>query len=272
MALLEVNKETCTKCGSCAGVCPGGIILFFEDKYPRPVSAADEFCLRCGHCVGVCPTGSLTHQDIPVEQCPAIEEFLQVTFEQCAQLIKSRRSIRAYQDKPVPREEITRLIDIARYAPTGHNNQEVRWLVVDDKDKLRQFEEIGHDWMRDIISKNPQMAAMFEGVLKRMEAGRPDFIRGAPALVIAHAEKNMPMASIDSSIALGYFDLAANAGGLGCCWAGFFMMAANTFPALKEAVALPEDQQVYGALMLGYPKYRHQRIPVRNPARITWQP
>jgi len=271
MALLKVNKDTCTKCGSCAGICPDGLIFFIEDRYPRPISAADEFCLRCGHCVGVCPTGSLTHQDIPVEDCPPIEDSLKISFEQCSQLIKSRRSIRKYQDKPVPRDEIARLIDIARYAPTGHNSQNIRWLVVDDKARLKRFEEIGWDWMRDMIGKNPQMAEMFEGVLKRMEAGHPDFIRGAPALVVTHAEKNNPMEVINASIALGYFDLAANAAGLGCCWAGFFMMASNTFPALVEAVALPEDQQVYGALMLGYPEYRHRRIPVRKPARITWQ-
>ena len=272
MALLEINRETCTKCGNCAAICPGGIILFFDDKYPRTVSKADEFCLRCGHCVGVCPTASLTHQDIPVEDCPPIEDSLKISFEQCARLIKSRRSIRVYKDDPVPREEITRIINVARYAPTGHNAQEIRWLVIDDKAKLQQFEEIGLDWMRDTAAKSPEMAIMMEGIIKRMESGRKDFIRGAPAIVIAHAEKNNPIGAIDAPIALAYFDLAANAAGLGCCWAGFFMMASNTFPALKEAVALPEDQQVYGALMVGYPKYRHQRIPVRKPARITWQP
>ena len=271
MALLEVNKETCTKCGVCAAICPGGIILFFDDKYPRPISRADEFCLRCGHCVGVCPTGSLSHQDIPVEQCPSIEDSLKISLDQCAQLIRSRRSIRKYQDKSVPREEIVRLVDIARYAPTGHNAQEVQWLVIDDKEKLLRFEEIGLDWMRDAAVKSPDMALMLEGVIKRMESGRPDFIRGAPAIVVAHAEKSNPIAAIDAPIALGYFDLAASAAGLGCCWAGFFMMASNTFPGLKEAVALPEDQQVYGALMVGYPKYRYQRIPLRKPARITWR-
>ena len=270
MPILEIDTETCTKCGICAAVCPGGLILFREDRFPRPVSRAGEFCLRCGHCVAICPAGSISHVDIPVGQCPPIEDPLKTSLEQCAQLIKGRRSVRAYLDRPVPRQEITRLIDIARYAPTGHNNQEVRWCIVDDKARLRRFEEIGHDWMRDMLGKDPRLAAMFEGVLKRIAAGHPDFIRGAPALVIAHAEKANPMALIDCSIALGYFDLAADTAGLGCCWAGFFMMSANTFPALVEAVALPADQQVYGALMLGYPKYARRRIPVRRPARVTW--
>lgn len=271
MTLLEVNKETCTKCGSCADICPDGIILFIEDKYPRPVSAADEFCMRCGHCVSVCPTGSIKHDEMPPEQCPPIEDSLKISIDQCAQLIKGRRSIRKYKDKAVPREEIARLIDIARFAPTGHNHQEICWLVIDDNDKLRRFEKIGLDWMRHLVRKSPAMGLMLDGVIKRMEAGGNDFIRGAPALVIAHAEKNSLMAAIDAPIALGYFDLAASAAGLGCCWAGFFMMASNTYPALVEAVALPEDQHVYGALMLGYPEYRHRRIPVRKPARITWQ-
>jgi len=270
MPILEIDPATCTKCGLCAAVCSGGLILFREDRFPRPVSRAGEFCLRCGHCVAVCPTGSISHVDIPVGQCPPIEGPLKISPEQCAQLIKSRRSIRAYLDRPVPRAEIAHLIDIARYAPTGHNNQEVQWRVVDDAARLRRFEEIGHDWMREMLGKNAGMAAMFEGVLKRMDAGHPDFIRGAPALVIAHAEKASPMALIDCAIALGYFDLAANAAGLGCCWAGFFMMSANTFPALVKEVALPADQQVYGALMLGFPKYTPRRIPVRRPARVTW--
>ena len=34
--------------------------------------------------------------------------------------------------------------------------------------------------------------------------------------------------------------------------------------------SLPEGQKVYGALMLGYPNYRYQRIPTRLPANITW--
>ena len=271
MALLEINKETCTKCGTCAAICPDGIILFFEGKYPRPIPDVEQFCMRCGHCVAVCPTGSITHAEMPPEQCPPIENSLKITIEQCTQLIKGRRSIRKYQDKMVPRELITRLIDVARFAPSGHNVQEIQWLVIDDKEKLQRFEEIGLDWMRHLVKKSPAVGLMLEGVIKRMEAGGKDFIRGAPALVITYAEKNHFMAPIDAPIALGYFDLAANAAGLGCCWAGYFMMSSNTYPDLVEAVALPEDQQVYGALMLGYPEYRYTRIPVRNPAGITWQ-
>jgi nitroreductase/NAD-dependent dihydropyrimidine dehydrogenase PreA subunit len=270
MNFLHIDEETCTRCGICATVCAGGLIRFREGGFPRPLSAIDAFCLRCGHCIGICPANSITHDELPAGECLPIEESRQVSLDQCAQLIKSRRSVRFYKDRPVPRDEIVRLIDIARYAPTGHNEQGVRWLVIDDAATIRRIEAIGHDWMRDRIAEDARMAEMFTGVLKRMEAGHPDFIRNAPALVVAHAGQEGPTPGIDCAIALGYFDLAANAAGLGCCWAGFFMMAANTYPALKELLALPDGQRVHGALMLGYPKYARQRIPPRRPARVTW--
>jgi nitroreductase/NAD-dependent dihydropyrimidine dehydrogenase PreA subunit len=270
MDVLTVDRKTCTQCGLCAAVCPGGLIYFKENQYPRLLPRGENACIRCGHCVVVCPTGSLTHVDIPMEQCPEIDRSIKVDLQHCGQLIKSRRSIRLYKDRPVPREVIEKIIDIARYAPTGHNDQGVRWLVVDTKDRLQEFERIGADWMKDTINRDRQMAAVFPHILKRIEAGHPFFLRDTPVLVAAYSGENMLLSTVDCTIALSYFDLAANCAGLGCCWAGFFMMAANSFPALKEAIALPEGHRVHGALMVGYPRYQYQRIPVRKPSRITW--
>ena len=59
MSLLIVDKTTCTQCGTCAAVCPPGIIYFKEKNYPRQLPGTDAVCIRCGHCVAVCPTGAL---------------------------------------------------------------------------------------------------------------------------------------------------------------------------------------------------------------------
>jgi nitroreductase/ferredoxin len=272
MALVEVNKETCTKCGFCAATCAAGIIYFKEGNFPRQLPGTDAVCLQCGHCLGVCPSGSLTHHDIPLEQSPLIDKSLEISFKQCSQLIKSRRSVREFKDKDVPSDVIASVIETARYAPTGHNGQEVQWLVINDRKKVRQIAAIGADWLRLMMKNNPGMAAMFEGAIKQLDAGNDVFIRNAPALVVAFAEKNNPIAATDCAIALGYFDLAANTAGLGCCWAGFFYMAAGSFPAMVEAVGLPEGCAPYGALMIGYPKYKYTRIPARKPARIIYRP
>jgi nitroreductase/NAD-dependent dihydropyrimidine dehydrogenase PreA subunit len=272
MAILEVDKQTCTQCGICAAICPRGIIYFREKSYPRLLPKAGENCARCGHCVAVCPSGSLTHIDIPVKQCPPLDRSLDVTAEQCTQLVKGRRSIRVYQDKKVSREEIERIIEVARYAPTGHNSQAVRWLVINDKDEVHRLSEIGADWMRWVIRNDPQLAPMLESALQRQESGIDVFLRDAPAVVIAFAEKSNPVAYIDCVIALSYFDLIADSMELGCCWAGYFIFAAISFPHMIEALSLPEGHQVYGALTVGYPRHKYQRIPLRKPPSITWRP
>lgn len=267
MTLITVNKETCTKCGLCAVPC--SIIYFKEGGYPRQLPGTDEVCMRCGHCVGLCPTGSLKHREMP--EPLSIEKSLEVSFKQVSQLIKSRRSIREFQDKDVPTGAIESIIDVARYAPTAHNNQEVQWLVINDRKKMRQLSAIGGEWLRFVMKNNPRMAAMFQGVVKQLDAGVDAFIWNAPAIVTAFAEKNNTMAATDCAIALGYFDLAAKSAGLGCCWAGFFYISASSYPAMIEAIGLPEGFTPYGALMVGYPVYKYVRIPARKPARIIYR-
>jgi len=270
MTLITIDKGTCTKCGICATNCSSGIIFFKEGGCPRQMPGTDEYCMRCGHCVAFCAAGSLTHKEMP--ETPEIDKKLEISFEQCAQLIKSRRSIRHYKDKAVPKEEIERIIDVAKYAPTGHNMQDVRWLVINDRAYMDKLRAIGADWLRLVMKSNAQMAAMFRGIVEMLDAGRDMFLQGAPAAVLAYGEKNNPLCATDCAIALGYFDLAAKSAGLGCCWAGFFYMSAGSYPPMMEAVGLPEGFAPYGALMVGYPKYGYQRIPARKPADIIYRP
>ncbi len=270
MALIEFSKETCTKCGACIAACAGSIIIPEKDGSPRLFPGADQFCMRCGHCVGVCPTDSVIHQEMPLEQCPPIDKKLDVSFEQVSQLIKSRRSIREFQDKPVPREVIERVIDVARYAPTGHNEQDVQWLVIDNPEELKKITAIGVDWFRSMAEGNAPWAMEMQAILRMHEIGINIFLRNAPAVVCTFAETNSPIAAIDGVIAMSYFDLAAKAAGLGCCWNGYLQMASHSFPAMVKALALPKGLKIYGTLMVGYPAFKYQRMPPRKPARISY--
>lgn len=242
---------------------------------PQTLASAEATCNACGHCVAVCPKGSLSHRDSPLELSPKMENGLIVTPEQVEQLLKGRRSARVFKDRPVSREIITRLIEDARYAPTGHNLQEVEWLVIDDKKELDRIEELGIDWLQWVIKNLPQVAASsnMEEKLERQKLKHDAFLRGAPVLIVAHANKNSlaSLAGIDSANALSYLDLAANSLGLATCWAGYVYIMANTFPPVKDALALPEDHAAYGCMMLGYNKFKYHRIPCRRAPRIVWR-
>jgi nitroreductase/NAD-dependent dihydropyrimidine dehydrogenase PreA subunit len=273
MNLIEINKDTCNQDGICAEVCPIQIISFSKGQFPEPVSDADELCIRCGHCVAVCPTASLTHKDMPVENCPPVNPDMMLTAEQCEHFFRMRRSIRTYKDKTVDPDTISRLIDIAHYAPTGHNSQCVEWMVIDNRQELTRLGGVVIDWMGWMIENMPEVAASIhmDRAVARWEKGSDVIFRGAPALILAHADKYLRPAPAACTIALTYLELAAPTLGLGGCWAGYFMAAAATFPPMQQALGLAENHQCFGAMMIGYPRFSYKRLPLRNKPEITWR-
>ena len=272
MELIKVNHETCNQDGICAAVCPACLIVLKEGA-PTPIDAADELCIRCGHCVAVCPTASLNHADIPLENCTPIVKELGITVDQTEQFLRSRRSIRQYKNRIVEKAELSKLVDIARFAPSGHNLQPVEWLVLGDKTELKRLSGIVVEWMRWLITNMPDVASSMhmDRTVARYENGNDVVLRDAPAVIVAHAHKANRVAPVACNIALTYLELASTPMGMGACWAGYFNAAATTFPPMIEALDLPPDHQAFGSMMVGYPQYRYQRMPSRNEPKITWR-
>ena len=273
MSLFEVNIQTCNKDGICAAICPMGIIEMQKGEYPTPTAEAEDVCIRCGHCVAVCPTASLSHREMSMEKCPPIQKELHLSISQCEQFLRARRSIRTYKEQSVPKNELLKLVDLARYAPTGHNSQGVEWLVLGNSDELKHLAGITVDWMRWMLDNMSEIALSLhmDRAIRGWEEGKDIILRDAPIVVVAHAAKDDLMAPTSSTIALSYLELAATSMGLGCCWAGYFHAAATTFPPMMEALPLPEGHQCMGAMMVGYPKFRYHRLPLRKPPEITWR-
>ncbi len=273
MNLFEVNIQTCNKDGICAANCPMGIIEMQNGEFPIPSDDAEEICIRCGHCVAVCPTASLSHREMSVEKCPPINKELHISLAQCEQFLRARRSIRTYKEKSVPKNELLKLIDLARYAPTGHNSQGVKWLVLGNRDEIRRLAGITVDWMRQMLENMPEFALSLhlDRVVRQWEEGEDIILRGAPNLIVAHAGKDDPMGPTSAAIALSHLELAATSMDLGCCWSGAIHAAATTFPPMAEALGLPENHLCLGAMMVGYPKYKYHRLPLRKSPQVIWR-
>lgn len=272
MSLFVVDQEKCKRDGICATECPASIIAM-NGHGPEPVEGAEKRCINCGHCVAVCPHGAISLQTMPSEQCPPLRDNWRLTPAQVEQFLKGRRSIRVYKDQPVDREVLTHMIDMARFAPSGHNSQPVNWLVIHDKDEVKHLAGVVIDWMRSQIeAKSPLARALgMEGLVAAWEADCDPILRGVPHLIVTHAPKDNRVASLACTIGLTYLELTALPFGVGTCWAGYFQIAAGMSPSLQEALALPDGHQSFGAMMVGYPKFEYQRIPIRNEAQITWR-
>jgi len=274
MGLFIIDETKCKRDGICVAECPVGILEMKDaGSPPTPIRFADKICIRCGHCVAVCPHGAFSLESMKTEDCPPVDPELLPTARQYAHLARARRSIRVYKKKQVAAATLEGLIKVARYAPTAKNTQQIDWLVVNGKDKIHQLAALSVDWMRVMIAEKSPLVKIYgmSGVVRAWENGVDAVLRGAPALIVAHAPSDYSGGTIDSTIALTTLELAATCSGLGCCWAGFFMVAAANWQPIKDILSMPENHSPFGALMVGYPKFRYWRLPERREPEITWR-
>ena len=274
MPFVTINQDKCKRDGICVNECPARIIeLKHAEAYPALIAGGEEFCINCGHCVAVCPHGALSIETMPTDQCEPFSKKDLPTPEQLYLLFRSRRSIRTYRDKPVDRDTLRNLISFTQYAPTGHNLQPVEWLVIEGKSEVRRYASIVVDWMRLTIENEPAIAQHMhlDRVVTAWENDMDRVLRGAPHLIVAHADSTLRISQTDCIIALTYLELAAFAVGLGACWAGYFTAAAGMYGPMQELLALPDGNKAFGALMIGYPTYTYHRIPLRHDQNIQWR-
>lgn len=274
MSLLNIDPEKCRSDGICAAECPMSLLVQADPEAPPTlVPGAEDFCINCGHCMAVCPHGALTLDSMDRDLCTPMDPNALPGPDQVDLALRSRRSIRVYRDEALDQATLQELIEVARYAPSGHNRQPLHWLVISDREELKRLGGIVVDWMRFTIEDQPAVAAMLhlKEAVQLWEGGYDMVLRNAPHIVVTHAPKQEYSAPAASTIALSYLDLAASARGLGACWAGYFMRVAQVWPAMAEALDLPEGHICFGAMMLGRPRFKYQLIPLRDEPPITFR-
>jgi nitroreductase/NAD-dependent dihydropyrimidine dehydrogenase PreA subunit len=272
MGLITIDEGKCKKDGLCAGECPMAIIRMAEGEFPVLVDGGDMMCNDCGHCVAVCPHDALAHERVPVDASPKIEKDLKINEAQMVQFLRSRRSIRRFEDQPVEKEKIERLIEIARYAPTGNNGQLIEWQVFTDTEAIKGLTSLVVDFLRSIIKDmgGHSYAGVMSMIVGAWDMGYDAVLWSAPAVVLASAPKTALSGEQDVASVLTYFQLAATTMGLGTCWAGMMQNALKGSPELKAAVHLPVGHIYHYPMMLGYPKPKYFRMPERRSPKINW--
>jgi nitroreductase/NAD-dependent dihydropyrimidine dehydrogenase PreA subunit len=273
MSRFIVDEIKCKRDGICVAVCPVGILTRGEAEVPVMTPGSESQCISCGHCVAVCPVGACSLDTMPAASCPPLRPEWLLSPEQAEHFLRSRRSTRVYREAAVDAGRLERLIRTARCAPSGHNGQPVRWIVLSGRDRVRAIAGHVADWMRRILERKPELARgmQIDQVVARWDAGSDPICRSAPHLIATHAPKQDVTAPSACTLALAYLELAAPSLGLGACWAGYVQMAAAHVPPLIAALGIPEGHQLCGAMLVGEPRYRYHRLPQRREPEITWR-
>jgi len=271
MPLFTIDSDKCNRDGLCAAECPAGCIVFEEDQLPVPHKKKFAYCIECGHCMAVCPKDAFQLERF-VEPAVRRDRDLKISFDQAAQFMKARRSVRAFRNEPLGHDVLEGLFDITQYAPSGHNARPVRWAVAATPEKVREVAEATVNWMRAEVEAESETAAALHlaGIVRAWDAGTDMICRNAPALAVAHAPKRGITPMEDGVIGVTYLELAASGAGLGACWCGYVHMAANLDKGIQHALGIPKGSKVCGALMLGRPVRKFSGIPPRPKAEINW--
>ncbi len=143
-------------------------------------------------------------------------------------LVKTRRSVRAFRKDPIPEGKLQRILAAAQHAPSAANRQPLRLYVVRDAE-LRE---------------------------KMLEVYAQKWFAEAPVIICVCAKPDEAWqrrdgknyADVDATIAMDHLILAAAAEGLGTCWVGAFKP-----DRLRELLEIPDDLEPLALTPLGVP-------------------
>lgn len=194
MSLFSIDQKKCKRDGICAADCPAQVIIQPDkNSYPSPIEHAEEFCINCGHCVAVCPHGALVLEKMSLTECPEIQKELLPSSAAARELLLARRSIRLYQKKVVPQKVLDDLLDVARYAPTGSNKQQVHWTVFREPDDVHQLAVQVIDFMKIMLPVTTDEATVrrFRRIVDAWDRGKDRIMRGAPHLIVVSSPSDL---------------------------------------------------------------------------------
>ena len=149
--------------------------------------------------------------------------------------IRTRRSIRVFEDENISNEDIEGILEAGRWAPSGLNNQPWKLVIIEDKKKAREISSYTH--------------------YKRI-------VESAPLLIAVFLDSEISYDRDKDIMAIGAFIqnvlLAIHASGLGAVWLGEIL---NQKDRVREALQVPETEELMAVIAVGRPGEEPEEKP-----------
>jgi nitroreductase/NAD-dependent dihydropyrimidine dehydrogenase PreA subunit len=277
MGKIEINTQKCISCGECAVVCPS--IFIPEEGKIRIVD--DEHCTLCGHCLAICPVDAIDHEDLDKKEFVDLPLSLPVSPEVLFSFLRSRRSCRVFVEREVPKQALEKLVDIARYAPTAHNSQNFEFVVIQEKELIRDLASRTATFYGNLhkmlsapgVHLPPWLQTHMRGFRLNWEyylQGKDRIFRNAPALLLIHAPAENSSSAQNCHLAMAHIMLQAHALGLGTCIIGYFITAAERDPSIIKRLDVPQQNKIFTCCTVGYPGLTFRKLVQRKPPAVRW--
>lgn len=159
------------------------------------------------------------------------------------EFLRTRRTIRRFEPRPVPAELLREAVDAARIASCGANRQTVKYIIVQRAETVAAVQPLVH-WAACLPP----------------EQGCPRPGEQPTAFIAVVQDERLPGCSdVDVGLALGSLTADAWSHGVGSC-----IMGSIDRPALTQLLELPQGVTLRYMVALGYPAHKSHLVPVRD--------
>lgn len=252
--IINIDKEKCIGCGMCCKDCVASNIVIENSK----AEVHQNNCLQCGHCVAVCPKEAITISNYPTLPISKNNE-VRLNPQEVLDVIRFRRSVRHFQDKPIHKEIIKQIIEAGRFTHTAKNMQDVSYVVLDkQKDAIEAMAVSLFRKMKPIANLTSELA-------RKNEISDHFFFFQAPIVIAVVAKSD-----INGALASQNMEFVAEANGLGVLYSGYFSKAANVSRKITKALQIPKGKKVMATLVIGYPDIKYYRSVQRKQAEVIY--
>ena len=181
------------------------------------------------------------------------------------QAILTRRSTRSFRPDMVPGDQLDRILEAGRYAPSGGNSQTCHFLVVRSRDVLENLIQMTEKAFA-VMEETEDMYPSLRHSISASRKGGYVFSYHAPVLIITANRMDYGNNIADCACALENMMIAANALSLGSCWINQLRWLNENMEinAYLRKLGMKEEERVYGALALGVPD-TESGLPARQP-------
>ena len=286
-----INQEKCKKCKICVEVCPVNILGIDANGLVNFIPERESICLECGQCMAVCSADA-----VKISKYTYKDNFIKlpentVDYQKYIDFIATRRSIRNFKNKPVEKKLIEKMLNSLDFAPYGAEPNKVEITVINNRKKIEESLPLTEKFLDNVVKwiENPIISRVIKqkkgletfntiknhlypmSKLENYKLKYGDRItRGAPAIIVFHADKGAEEHTNNSLIYATYLIFALHSLGLGGTFNGIIPAAINKDKLIKQMFNIPEQHEAVISIMFGYPKYKYKKTVKRKPKKINW--
>lgn len=182
--------------------------------------------------------------------------------------IQKRRSVRSYEDRPVPKDVLNTIISAGNQAPSAMNSQPWRFVVVEDEGIKKKLLGAALPNAKKVLENVREVdPERYKQIMKRYDEMEDPIYYSAPAVLFVigsgrYADHSCPLAC--ENIMLAAYSL-----GIGSCWVGFGSMVTEDKEIIK-VLDLKDDEKIYGPIVMGYPKVFPDPPQKKGPV-VAWR-